>query len=129
MISVPFARSLPLPFHPVRAPHLHSLLAVPHLTTLTAVAGIHTDTALRWITGNLPAPPFTVVAIPVTHRTRGSGTGDGASECAGHEQMDCDITHVCFSVGRGCSAVHIGERQGMESTLAQKVASDLRRAI
>ena len=95
-LAAPPSHSTPF----VRAPHLHSFLPIPHLTTLTAVAGIHTDTALRWITGNLLARPFTAVAIPVTHRTRGSGTGDGASECAGHEQMDCDITHVCFSVGR-----------------------------
>ena len=24
---------------------------------------------------------------------------DGARGCAGHVQMDCNITHVCFSVG------------------------------
>ena len=81
--------------------------------------------------GNLLAPPFAVVAIPVTHRTRGSGTGDGASECAGHEQMDCDITHVCF--GSGDDARRFTQEKGggmeMECTLARKVASDLGRAI
>ena len=106
MISVPFARSLAAPAIPPRSRSSPPSFLPSH-SPLNDVDRRGGNThghgaALRWITGNLPAPPFTVVAIPVTHRTRGSGTGDGASECAGHEQMDCDITHVCFSVGRGC---------------------------
>ena len=72
----------------------------------------------------------------MTHRTRGSGDGtdgdgtdgdrtdgEGGRGGAGRGQMDCNITHVCFSVGRRnfepCAATRDDDDAGMEERRAQ----------